>query len=55
MALQSQNCPLLSESYLRVILKTLFLCKLYESFGYDWLTEVIVTHLDPNQYGMKGL
>ena len=44
-----------SESEIRVISKTPFICKLYESFVYDWLIKVISPYLDPDQYGMKGL
>ena len=44
-----------SEDDLRVIWKTPFLSKLFESFVCDWLIEIIKPHLDPNQYGMKGM
>ena len=44
-----------SESQSRVISKTPFLSKLYESFICDWLMEVIRPFLDPDQFGVKGL
>ena len=43
-----------SESDLRIISKTPFFSKLYKSFIYDWLMDVIKPHLDPDQFGMKG-
>ena len=43
-----------SESDLRIISKTPFLSKLYESFVYDWLIRVVTPFLDPDQFGMKG-
>ena len=43
-----------SESDLRIIAKTPFCSKLYESFVYDWLIEIIQPFLDPEQYGVKG-
>ena len=44
-----------TEDDLRVISKTPFLSKLYESFVYDWLMDVIKPFLDPDQYGVKGM
>ena len=43
-----------SERDLRVISKTPFISKLYESFVYEWLIDVIEPYLDPDQFGMKG-
>ena len=47
--------PSESESDLRIISKTPYLSKLYESFLCDWLMETIKPHLDPEQFGVKGL
>ena len=44
-----------SESDLRVISKTPFLSKLYESFISKWLLDIIMPFLDPSQCGLKGL
>ena len=44
-----------SEEDLRIIYKTSFLGKIYESFVADWLIPVIMPFLDPGQYGgLKG-
>ena len=44
-----------SERELRIISKTPYISKLYESFLCDWLLEVIKPYLDPDQFGVKGL
>ena len=44
-----------SESDLRIISKTPYISKLYESFLCSWLLEVIKPFLDPDQFGVKGL
>ena len=50
-----KNFPPESESELRIISKTPYISKLYESFLCDWLLEVIKPYLDPDQFGVKGL
>ena len=43
-----------SEDDLRPISRTFFFSKVYESFIADWLLPIILPHMDPGQYGMKG-
>ena len=50
-----KSYPPEDESCLRVISKTAFLSKLYESFVCKWLFPVIEKYLDPAQCGVKGL
>ena len=47
--------PPMSEDDLRIISKTPFFSKIYESFVADWLMPVIEPFLDPGQCGLKGL
>ena len=44
-----------NEDSLRIISKTPYFSKIYESFVFDWLMEVIRPFLDPDQCGVKGM
>ena len=51
-----KQLPVQNEADLRIISKTPFLSKFYESFIVDWLLSYIRPFLDPNQCGgMKGI